>query len=803
MEHAIPMRLSRDIADISKGKNQSKWRVVWRFCFEGIPREHVITLTHSVLSGKKRIEHNGRPVFSSTGRVVGEFSHRMLLKDHRLGAVITSTNAYELFVDGRRFEELPEASFSMMDAWRREALPGSAATMASNGSTRSEVRGVDFADFTGGGGSGPGSRRASGAAAAEAPSGVRGGGGGGATAFDVVGAGAGFDDDAGFDPRARGAAARPARPVIRAPSARGPAAATAAGTVWEAVTGRAGTATQIRSMDDEDEGQAFGFTDSYGEVGAGTPTGRAPAPGRAAAPRAAIAAATADDDAFGWGSGSGLEQSAGGPPAPGRTPSRAPGAAAARGRGTAVGGSGGRQRQPDPFDDDAGDAFSDGLDDGRAHRGVGGDADAFGEGVGEFADASGAGAAVDPFAEDVDDAPPNVAEEVSMLNFETDAPRAGGVGGGGGISAGGGGGGGSGGDGFDDDDLFGPAPAPAAGGGGGVAGLIASEVDDVFAAAPAGLGGGSASGGGDGGGGGGGADASSRRSEVDEATLVNLEDLTGVVKELKKVQEQLEATKKRHAAAEERHAADIGEIKERHAAAEQCLADTRDRLGAVESNVTRLNAFVAALDPLFEEQQLAVHACDAIYHVLALRMGGFSEHEPSSSPMVAWATSRRGLIVTSAAATSMGATALVIKPEQRGSEDLASMCRKSVGRKKTVLPPRWISDLAKGRNTHAHEFGGYLGAMPTLSPCAVKGAIDRIEDKAKEAIARLEVEPAASTAATTAAAASAAAAASTGAVATPGDEGVSAVEKHVRHMKQLLDVITSAKACLPDSDARS
>ncbi|KAA0157803.1 hypothetical protein FNF31_05701 [Cafeteria roenbergensis] len=189
----------------------------------------------------------------------------MLLKDHRLGAVITSTNAYELFVDGRRFEELPEASFSMMDAWRREALPGSAATMASNGSTRSEVRGVDFADFTGGGGSGPGSRRASGAAAAEAPSGVRGGGGGGATAFDVVGAGAGFDDDAGFDPRARGAAARSARPVIRAPSARGPAAATAAGTVWEAVTGRAGTATQIRSMDDEDEGQAFGFTDSYGE----------------------------------------------------------------------------------------------------------------------------------------------------------------------------------------------------------------------------------------------------------------------------------------------------------------------------------------------------------------------------------------------------------------------------------------------------------------------------------------------------------------------------------------------------------
>ncbi|KAA0174105.1 hypothetical protein FNF27_04326 [Cafeteria roenbergensis] len=395
------------ISDLAKGRNTHAHE------FGGYMGAMPTLSPRAVKGAIDRIEGKAKAAISRLECVVGEFSHRMLLKDHRLGAGITSTNAYELFVDGRRFEELPEASFSMMDAWRREALPGSAATMASNGSTRSEVRGVDFADFTGGGGSGPGSRRASGAAAAEAPSGVRGGGGGGATAFDVVGAGAGFDDDAGFDPRARGAAARSARPVIRAPSARGPAAATAAGTVWEAVTGRAGTATQIRSMDDEDEGQAFGFTDSYGE--------------------------------------------------------------------------------PDPFDDDAGDAFSDGLDDGRAHRGVGGDADAFGEGVGEFADASGAGAAVDPFAEDVDDAPPNVAEEVSMLNFETDAPRAGGVGGGGGISAGGGGGG-SGGDGFDDDDLFGPAPAPAAGGGGGVGGLIASEVDDVFAAAPAGLGGGSASG---------------------------------------------------------------------------------------------------------------------------------------------------------------------------------------------------------------------------------------------------------------------------------------------------------------------
>ena len=33
-------------------------------------------------------------VAATPQRVVGEFSHRMLLKDHRLGAGITSTNAY-------------------------------------------------------------------------------------------------------------------------------------------------------------------------------------------------------------------------------------------------------------------------------------------------------------------------------------------------------------------------------------------------------------------------------------------------------------------------------------------------------------------------------------------------------------------------------------------------------------------------------------------------------------------------------------------------------------------------------------
>lgn len=55
-----------------QSRNLSKMAVIWVFCFEGNPRKHTIKLTHSVLSGKKLIEHNGRQVFaSSTVRATG------------------------------------------------------------------------------------------------------------------------------------------------------------------------------------------------------------------------------------------------------------------------------------------------------------------------------------------------------------------------------------------------------------------------------------------------------------------------------------------------------------------------------------------------------------------------------------------------------------------------------------------------------------------------------------------------------------------------------------------------------------
>lgn len=65
----IPMRLSSEVTDVSKGGNRSKWRVEWRFAFEGSPVEHTVMLTHSVLSRKKVIQLNGKEIYHAASEV--------------------------------------------------------------------------------------------------------------------------------------------------------------------------------------------------------------------------------------------------------------------------------------------------------------------------------------------------------------------------------------------------------------------------------------------------------------------------------------------------------------------------------------------------------------------------------------------------------------------------------------------------------------------------------------------------------------------------------------------------------------
>ena len=249
-------------------------------------------------------------------------------------------------------------------------------------------------------------------------------------------------------------------------------------------------------------------------------------------------------------------------------------------------------------------------------------------------------------------------------------------------------------------------------------------------------------------------------------------------------------------------------------------ATTTARLSMVESNVKTLNAYVAAHDPLFEVEQMAVHVCDVTYHTLALQMGGLRRHASSRSPMVNWAARKLGLTVTRAAATPMLRRGLLVEQDRtRRTEHLASKCQRSRGAKVTVVVPDWVAVLAIGRNGDAHEFGSYVGLASLLSKAEVKRVIDRIRKKGQEVIVKLEGSSVASSAGTAAAAASsvgtaaaaassvgtaaaaassvgtaAAAASSAGVAQAISDEGVSAVRKHLKSMADLIDFAAEVKS---------
>ena len=107
-----------------------------------------MVLTHSVMSGKKRIEVDGRLVFESKEVSIGEFRHPFRIKKHLLSIIIDGeeyeygawqdtllrvpllssapTDGWcrcvaDLLVDGRPFRQLPRISFLDMRAARLAA----------------------------------------------------------------------------------------------------------------------------------------------------------------------------------------------------------------------------------------------------------------------------------------------------------------------------------------------------------------------------------------------------------------------------------------------------------------------------------------------------------------------------------------------------------------------------------------------------------------------------------------------------------------------------------------------------------
>lgn len=77
-----------EVADVGRRVRTSKKRVTWRFIFEDSPKEHTVVLKHSVLSGKKSIEFDGREVHQSQKILSSEFEHGFSVPSHLLRVTI-------------------------------------------------------------------------------------------------------------------------------------------------------------------------------------------------------------------------------------------------------------------------------------------------------------------------------------------------------------------------------------------------------------------------------------------------------------------------------------------------------------------------------------------------------------------------------------------------------------------------------------------------------------------------------------------------------------------------------------------
>ena len=58
-----PLAVAMADDDVGKSVKESKKRVTWQFCFENNPSTNTVVLTHSIVSGKRKIEFNGRVIF--------------------------------------------------------------------------------------------------------------------------------------------------------------------------------------------------------------------------------------------------------------------------------------------------------------------------------------------------------------------------------------------------------------------------------------------------------------------------------------------------------------------------------------------------------------------------------------------------------------------------------------------------------------------------------------------------------------------------------------------------------------------
>lgn len=108
-----PYRVYNEIQNVGKTVEGSKKRVRWVFGFTESNEEFEVTLTHSMVSGKRTIKENGREIVSSSNVMATDFSYGWDSPNtHRLFRIeaqsnVTVENDYIFTIDGIRFSDLP------------------------------------------------------------------------------------------------------------------------------------------------------------------------------------------------------------------------------------------------------------------------------------------------------------------------------------------------------------------------------------------------------------------------------------------------------------------------------------------------------------------------------------------------------------------------------------------------------------------------------------------------------------------------------------------------------------------------
>lgn len=107
-----PQQIYHETADVGKTVKSSKRRAYWKFAFGDEELEYEVTMTHSLVSGKKvvnlRAGHQQSDIHESKAMKMGVWTHNFNLPGHSCRVQIDEDNMYDLFIDNcpfHRFEK--------------------------------------------------------------------------------------------------------------------------------------------------------------------------------------------------------------------------------------------------------------------------------------------------------------------------------------------------------------------------------------------------------------------------------------------------------------------------------------------------------------------------------------------------------------------------------------------------------------------------------------------------------------------------------------------------------------------------